>query len=177
MSNWLSAKQVERAPLDAAEVQPTAGAAARVRPMLEFDLPRVLEIERGAYPFPWSEGIFKDCLRVGYCCWVIERTPKLEGYGIMSVGAGESHILNLCVRKQSHGCGYGRQLLRYLLKIAREHHARTTLLEVRPSNAQALRLYHGIGFNEVGIRRAYYPGRKGREDALILAIELAAGVQ
>ena len=143
-----------------------------LRPMVDTDLWAVVEIERDAYSFPWSEGIFRDCLRVGYCCWVLEYLRVVEGYGIMSVGVGESHVLNLCIRPRVHGRGLGRRLLSHLMTLAREHHAHTIMLEARPSNPGAIRLYQGMGFNEVGVRRAYYPSDTGREDALILAMEL-----
>ncbi len=143
------------------------------RPMRGSDLDVVLAIERAAYPFPWSEAIFRDCLRVGYCCWVMEVDQAVVGYGIMQVAAGESHLLNLCVHPAYHRQGFGRTLLKRLLALAREHHADITLLEVRPTNIAAVALYRAMGFNEVGVRRAYYPGHKGKEDALILARSLA----
>lgn len=136
------------------------------------DLGAVLAIERAAYRFPWSEGIFRDCLRVGYCCWVLEVDVAVAGYGIMQVAAGESHILNLCVHPAYHRQGYGRAMLSRLLEIARNHRADTALLEVRPTNAAAIALYRRLGFHEVGVRRAYYPGHGGKEDALILARSL-----
>ena len=148
--------------------------AVRLRPMSEDDLARVMGIEQQAYTFPWSEQIFRDCLRVGYCCWVLERDGSLDAYGVMSVGAGESHILNLCVRPAVQRHGLGRRLLAHLLQLARRHGAHTALLEVRPSNRAAFELYRDSGFNEVGIRRDYYPGDRGREDALILALDLTA---
>jgi len=141
----------------------------QIRPMRDADLAMVLDIEREAYTFPWSEGIFRDCLRAGYCCWVVEQGELVRAYGIMQVGAGESHILNLCVRASGRGQGLGRALLNHLLEVAIEHRADTALLEVRPTNRAALGLYGAMGFNEVGVRRGYYPGRDGREDALILA--------
>jgi ribosomal-protein-alanine N-acetyltransferase len=144
-----------------------------VRPMRDSDLATIMEIEREAYSFPWSEGIFRDCLRAGYCCWVLEQGGVISAYGIMQVGGGESHILNLCVRASGRGQGLGRALLGHLLKVAKAHRADTALLEVRPTNRAALGLYAAMGFNEVGVRRGYYPGRDGREDALILAIELS----
>ena len=139
------------------------------RPLGECDVPAVMEIENSVYVFPWSETIFQDCLRVGYCCWVMERDAELVTYGIMSVGAGESHILNLCVSPHAQGLGFGRTMLDYLLEIARKHGVDTAFLEVRPSNFGAIKLYMNAGFVEVGIRRDYYPAKCGREDALILA--------
>ena len=144
-----------------------------LRPMRDQDLIRVAEIERAAYEFPWSPGVFRDCLRVGYNCWVMDVGGEVEGYGIMSVAAGESHVLNLCVNIGWQGCGLGRRMLYKLLDVARDHFASVMLLEVRPSNPRALRLYENVGFSEVGVRHGYYPARKGREDALLLAIDLA----
>jgi len=143
--------------------------SVRVRPMTEADLAGVMEIERAAYEFPWTEGIFRDCLRVGYCCWVMEEGGELRGYGVMSVGAGEAHILNLCIAPEAQRRGLGRRLLRHLIGLARYHGARTVMLEVRMSNSRALRLYRGMGFREIGLRRDYYPAAQGREDALVLA--------
>ena len=146
----------------------------RLRPMLYLDLKEVMTIEKRAYEFPWTEGIFRDCLRVGYLCRVLE-TPHgfIQAYGVLSVAAGEAHILNLCVRPELQGRGLSRHLLDYLLELTIASHARTVFLEVRVSNQRALRLYANAGFCEVGLRRGYYPAVKGREDALVLAKELA----
>ena len=137
--------------------------------MREPDLDQVMIIERGAYHFPWSEGIFRDCLQVGYCCWVLEQEHEVNAFGIMQVAAGEAHVLNLCVAREVHGRGVGRAMLQCLFRVAREHSAESMLLEVRPSNAPALALYRSEGFRTVGTRRAYYPSHDGREDAFILS--------
>lgn len=147
-----------------------------LRPMVELDLRQVLEIERAAYAFPWPMGIFRDCLRVGYCCWVLECPERVEAYGIMSVAAGEAHLLNLCVRQASQRRGLGRTLLRHLMELALERRADTMFLEVRPSNQAALKLYERMGFNAAGIRRGYYPALHRREDALILACHIGIAV-
>ena len=146
--------------------------ALNFRPMLEEDLHLVLEIESSAYPYPWTRQIFRDCLRVGYCCWVLEMDGMLSAYGVMSVAVGESHILNLCVAPHCQRQGYGRIMLDFLLDIASKHNADMTFLEVRPSNTAAKRLYQSAGFDEVGMRRNYYPSARGREDALIMARSL-----
>lgn len=145
-----------------------------IRPMDEQDLTDVLAIESRAYDFPWSRTIFRDCLRVGYCCWVLEKDGVLEGYCVMSVGAGECHILNLCIHPDSQGLGLGRRLLDFVLDVAREHNADSAFLEVRPSNDPAKRLYRNTGFDDIGVRRNYYPARFGREDAVIMARTLAS---
>jgi ribosomal-protein-alanine N-acetyltransferase len=148
---------------------------AVLRPMHEIDLDEIIEIENQSYEFPWGEVILRDCLRVGYCCWVLECGGRIDGYGIMSVGAGECHVLNLCVRNIARRQGFGRMILDRLLGLGRKHNASTAFLEVRPSNVVALDLYRSAGFNEVGVRRNYYPDFDGREDALILARRLEPG--
>ena len=143
-------------------------AQVAIRPMNELDVPVVVEIERAAYQFPWSEGIFRDCLRVGYVCRVIDVDEEMAGYGIMSVGAGEAHILNVCIRDEYRGRGLARKVLVYLLERARTSGMYEAFLEVRPSNTAAARLYHSMGFEQVGIRRGYYQATAGREDAAVL---------
>lgn len=141
---------------------------ADIRPMSELDVPVIGAIERAGYQFPWSEGIFRDCLRVGYVCRVVEVRGDMAGYGIMSVGAGEAHILNVCVREEYRCRGLARQMLLYLLDRARTAGMYEAFLEVRPSNTVAARLYHSLGFEQVGIRRGYYQAPGGREDAQVL---------
>lgn len=138
-----------------------------LRPMVEADLPLIAALEHESYPFPWSEGIFRDCLRVGYVCRVVELVD-LVGYGVMSTGAGEAHILNLCVREAMRGRGIGGTLLRRLVELAAEAGALEAFLEVRPSNLAAIRLYQSLGFAQVGVRRGYYQAVGGREDATVL---------
>lgn len=144
----------------------------RLRPMRETDLHAVLEVERAAYEFPWSRAIFRDCLRVGYHCFVYETAVGLVGHGIMSVGAEECHLLNICVHPDYQRRGLGRALVNFLLSFARRKRAHVALLEVRASNASAYKLYTQLGFDEIGIRKDYYPARYGREDAIILARDL-----
>lgn len=145
------------------------------RPMVEEDLPGIMSVEQAAYEFPWGETVFRDCLRVGYCCWILECDNELVAHGIMSVAAGESHILNLCVHPEMQNAGLGKEMLSHLLDIARQHRAEIVFLEVRPSNKVAQKLYSNAGFDEVGIRSAYYPAEDGREDALIMARNLNLG--
>ncbi len=141
-----------------------------IRRMRESDLSWVLEVERAAYDFPWTEGVFRDCLRVGYGCWVLHDARATAGHLVMSVVAGEAHVLNLCVHPGRQGQGLGAELLEYGLSAASRLGAEMAFLEVRPSNLPAIRLYERAGFGEVGIRKSYYPAPGGaREDALILA--------
>ena len=136
------------------------------------DLPDVLRNERLGYMHPWTEGIFRDCLRNGQECWLLMSSNLNVGHGILSIAAGESHLLNVCVHPDFQGHGFGRILVEHVLARARAGEASTIFLEVRPSNVAACELYDKLGFNEVGIRENYYPSKVGREDALVLAKEL-----
>ena len=148
--------------------------AFEIRPMNELDVPVVVAIERSSYQFPWSEGIFRDCLRVGYVCRLVEIGSDIAGYGIMSIGAGEAHILNVCVRDDFRGRGVARRLMAYLIDRAGIAGMHEAFLEVRPSNTVAARLYYSMGFEQVGVRRGYYQAPNGREDAAVLRRLLSA---
>ena len=141
-------------------------------PMREADLRSVLEIEESIYEFPWTLGNFRDSLRAGYACWVYRDGKRLIGYAVLMLAAGEGHLLNLSVAAEAQRRGHGRNLLNNVVRVAREHKAKVLFLEVRPTNAVGQRLYSGYGFRQIGVRRAYYPARKGREDALVLALDL-----
>lgn len=146
-----------------------------LRALRESDLNAVMAIELRGYPFPWTRGIFIDCLRAGYPGLAMERDGLLIGYGVLSIAADEAHVLNICIDPLAQSRGLGRQLLRALVQLAADRGAQRVFLEVRPSNAPALALYHSEGFNEIGRRPRYYPAAQGREDAVVMAIELVDG--
>lgn len=148
-----------------AAVQPRT----QIRSMSPIDLKAVAAVERASYEFPWSQGIFRDCLLAGYQSLVLEIAGTISGYAIMSVAAGEAHILNLCVHPECQQMGYGRRLLNALLVRAAEVGVERVFLEVRPSNDIAIKLYRSAGFEQIGVRPSYYQANGGREDAVIFA--------
>ncbi len=139
-----------------------------IRSMRESDIAEVVRVERAAYAFPWTEGIFRDCLRVNYLCRVVEIGIAVVGYGVMSIGSAEAHLLNVCVDEAYRCRGIGRRLLNHLLREAAANGALEAFLEVRPSNLAAIRLYQSLGFKQIGTRRGYYQALDGREDAIVL---------
>lgn len=146
----------------------------RLAPLHDSQLEEVMDIEGRAYEFPWSEGIFRDCIKAGYSSWVVnERGGPLVAYAVMTMAVGEAHILNLAVDPQRRRQGLGRLVLAHLLMVARAANSTIVLLEVRRSNKAALRLYQAYGFQQIGTRRGYYPGHDQREDAFVLALDLA----
>lgn len=141
--------------------------------MSEAHLDKVRAVELASYPFPWSEGIFRDCINGGYLCKLVEdETGRVCAYAVVTVAVGECHVLNICVDTTLRGRGIARQLLRYMLDQARFFGAEQAFLEVRPSNPAAIRLYETFGFQQVGRRKNYYPDADGREDAIVMALAL-----
>ncbi len=143
------------------------------REMSEPDLEEVLQVEFLSYAFPWSRGIFQDCLKSGYDCRVMCVEQEIVGHAIISAAAGEAHLLNVCVRRDLQGRGYGRLFVRQVVQRAKLLGAEQLFLEVRPSNKIALKLYDSLGFIPIGVRKDYYPSDIGREDAQVLALPLA----
>jgi len=145
-----------------------------LRTMSHEDLSLVSDIERRSYEFPWSHGVFRDCLLAGYQCVVLERDGDVAGYSVLSIAAGEAHILNICVDPEFRSMGYGERLLDEVLFRTRTTSVREIFLEVRPSNINALALYKKKGFHKVSKRPAYYQAEDGREDADVLVKKLTA---
>ena len=143
-----------------------------IREMTSDDLGRVIDVEIAAYQHPWTLGIFRDCIRVGYSCWVYEDNDAVVGYGIVMLSGAEAHVLNLCVHPEHQRKGIGRLMLNHLTQISRESGADTIMLEVRQSNIIAIQLYLSADFHQLGVRTGYYPDNEGREDAIILAKSL-----
>ncbi|VAW91531.1 Ribosomal-protein-S18p-alanine acetyltransferase [hydrothermal vent metagenome] len=144
-----------------------------LRPMTELDLDSVMDIELCVYPYPWTRGIFNDCIKVGYKCWVLEDDNDIIGYSVLSIAVDEAHLLNISIKSERQNEGLGRQFIEKMCELAKMSNADTILLEVRPSNLPAVHLYDSLGFNEVGVRKNYYPSSNGkREDALIMAKSL-----
>lgn len=131
-----------------------------------------MEIEEAAYAFPWTRGIFEDCLRVGYDCRGIQVGALLVGYSVLTQVAGECHLLNLCVDPQWQRRQLGSVLLEQCIRTATESNCESMFLEVRPSNRAGISLYRKRGFQVVGERPDYYRAERGREKAYIMFIDL-----
>ena len=144
----------------------------RYRRMVADDLETVIAIEQSIYTHPWTPGNFADSLTAGYHCWIVESSGAIAGYAVVAIAAEEAHLLNLSIAGPLQRRGLGRELLAFVVKLARDYAARSILLEVRPSNEAARTLYTAAGFTEIGRRKGYYPAAGGREDAVVLALSL-----
>jgi ribosomal-protein-alanine N-acetyltransferase len=147
----------------------------KFRPMSPADVEEVMHLETSVYQFPWTERIFSDCIRVGYDCWLALQDDIIVAHAVVSIAAGEGHILNLAVTGEYQGKGIGKQFIQFLLGIAASKQAEIMMLEVRPSNVRAINCYNSAGFNEIGCRKDYYPAPDGKEDALLFAKQISQG--
>lgn len=142
-------------------------------PMNERDLDSVAALEASLQAFPWSRGNFADSLVAGHSAWVCRLGGDLIGFSVIMRVLDEAHLLNLGVCQRYQGQGHGARLLRHVMALARQHGAAKLFLEVRPSNERAVELYRHFGFNQIGVRRGYYPAAIGREDGLVFDKELS----
>lgn len=141
-----------------------------LRRMRQEDVEGVMNIENVVCEFPWSASIFSDCIKVGYSCWVLDEAGVIVGYGLLSMSAGEAHILNICIKPENQRQGLGLRLMNHLIKQCRFLNADSVYLEVRMSNHGAYDLYTKLGFKQISIRKDYYPATEGREDAKVLSL-------
>ena len=148
-----------------------------IRPMTAADLPAVYANECVAYAKQgWTQTILEDCLHAGYAAWVLDDVEQgVIGHAIQMLVADEAQILNVCIHPLWQGRGFGRMLLQHLIEQARSANLASLFLEVRESNTSAQALYRSAGFEQIGLRRSYYPGlgdSGAREDARVLALRL-----
>jgi ribosomal-protein-alanine N-acetyltransferase len=142
------------------------------RPMRMDDLDTIMLIEPQIYPYPWTRGNFSDSLNSGYSAWVLMHNEEIIGYSLMMMVLDEAHLLNLSIAKTYQKQGLGRTLLEHMVDIAKNNQMANMFLEVRQSNISAITLYENMGFNEMAIRRNYYPATNGREDAILMGLAL-----
>jgi [ribosomal protein S18]-alanine N-acetyltransferase len=140
------------------------------RAMEESDIATVAAIERNANTFPWTLKNFSDCLTAGHQSWVYyDDNDVIVGFTVVQKVVDELHLLNLCVKKEQQGQGIGKLILKSVVDYAGVIDAAMILLEVRQSNMRAQQLYLQSGFNEMAVRKDYYPAQQGREDAILMA--------
>jgi [ribosomal protein S18]-alanine N-acetyltransferase len=144
-------------------------------PMQPDALSLVMDIERQAYPWPWSEGNMRDSIAAGHCCMTLCDPLGLLGYFIAMPGVEEVHLLNITVAPVHQGQGWARVMLDALCDWALQLGAQWVWLEVRVSNVRAIGIYEQYGFRQVGQRKGYYPldGLR-REDAIVMSLNLRA---
>jgi len=146
---------------------------AQFEPLTEARLNEVVAIERLAYDHPWTAGNFSDSLRSGYEAQLLRAGDVVLGYFVAMKGVDEVHLLNITVAPAYQGQGWGRVMLEALALWAKGQGAQWLWLEVRVSNARALRIYEHHGYRRVGERKGYYPARHGhREDAVVMSLKL-----
>ncbi|CAM3641480.1 ribosomal-protein-alanine N-acetyltransferase [Rouxiella silvae] len=136
------------------------------------DLNRAFEIEQASHAFPWSEKTFASNQGDRYLNLKLEQQGKMVGFAIVQTVLDEATLFNIAIDPAFQRQGLGRLLLEELLAQLETRNVFTLWLEVRASNRGAISLYESLGFNEVSVRRNYYPAASGREDAIIMALPI-----
>jgi [ribosomal protein S18]-alanine N-acetyltransferase len=145
------------------------------RLMQEADLNEVIDLVQSASEFAWSpQNIKESFLSKNDESFVLcsKSSNDVLAYAVIHNVLDESHLLNIVVKKKQQGMGLGSYFLRQLIVFIKEQKQQSLLLEVRASNAIAIKLYERLGFQHNGTRKAYYPSDIGREDARLYSLSL-----
>jgi ribosomal-protein-alanine N-acetyltransferase len=136
--------------------------------MAEEDIDRVMEIERLSFPLPWSRASFLSELQNACARYaVLMEDGVIVGFGGMWIIVGEAHVNNVAVHPDFRGRGYGRRIMKELMRMAwKAGEIAQMTLEVRVTNAPAIALYRSMGFEVAGLRKRYY--EDNGDDAYIL---------
>ncbi len=135
------------------------------------DVDAVARIEAASFPAPWNRGHFRhELVHNPYSVnRVLRRRNAVIGYALVWIFDGELQVNKIAIDAAQRGRGFGRLLMRRMLKLAAEARCRRVTLEVRPGNAAARALYADLGFVEVGRRVDYYgPG----EEAILMHLDV-----
>jgi len=144
------------------------------REMKVTDIDDVIKIEQEANHFPWSRKNIEDCLKAHNNAWVfVNNLNEIIAYTIVQKVVDEAHLLNICVKPSEQGQGLGRKVLNHVIDFSESISSVLILLEVRSSNQRAQSLYLQAGFNEMSVRKNYYPAKEGREDAVLMGLDLS----
>jgi ribosomal-protein-alanine N-acetyltransferase len=157
-------------------------------PMQPSDMRAVMALEAISHSHPWTQGNFLDSLTAGHWAYCIRpeagasaadggtasviHVPNLWGYCILYPAVDELHLLNITIDPALRRNGIGSRVMQAIEGIAAQQKMSRIILEVRPSNIPAVRLYEHMGYNIIGLRREYYPADAAtgkREDAGVMA--------
>ena len=136
------------------------------------DLDGIVQIERAVNPFPWGEEALRDTIASSGHHLMSLREGRAVGFLLSSFVLDEAQLLLIGVSPDWQGVGVGGQLLKELINRSRDQGQKLIYLEVRSGNERAIRLYHSLGFIDIGVRRDYYPGLVGREDAIVMSLQI-----
>lgn len=142
----------------------------RVEELLADDFEKIIEIESRAYSVPWKREVVEKIFQQDLKRIKLIYQEQLAGYAFLSSVLDEGHLLHITIDPNYQGLGLGRRLLQYILELGQQKGLSSIFLEVREGNTPARGLYQSIGFNEIGLRKGYYPCKDGsREDAIVMA--------
>lgn len=143
----------------------------QLEPATGDQLPALLVLDAEASAWPWPKTALSRHLAKQQL-WSAFEGSALVGFVVAQSVLDETSLLHLVVGRSHQGRGIGARLLALWLKRLCAAGQQRCLLEVRASNAPALRLYRKLGFSEIGRRPGYYPAESGTETAIVMALVL-----
>jgi len=167
------------------DISPARGIAElSFMPMQTADLDEVLKIESVSHIHPWTNGNFSDSLAAGHWAYCIR--PQVDqmvkgsyldpavlwAYCVLFPAVDELHLLNITVSPHLRKLGLGQRIMAAIEGVAAQQKMPRIILEVRPTNSAAVALYQKLGYEQIGVRKNYYPANPetgSREDALVMA--------
>ncbi|MCL2485962.1 MAG: ribosomal protein S18-alanine N-acetyltransferase [Endomicrobia bacterium] len=133
----------------------------------------IIAIEEQSFLHPWKEKMFLDSAANELVSFkVIVENEKVAGYCLFWILEGQAEILNIAVSPDFRRRSFAKQMLQYIIECSKEKDTECVFLDVRAGNSAAISLYESFGFEKTGIRKKYYTGISGKEDALILRKKL-----
>ncbi|HAN29319.1 MAG TPA: ribosomal-protein-alanine N-acetyltransferase [Haliea salexigens] len=147
-----------------------------IRPALPEDIPSMASLDAQASAWPWRESQYVRCCAVAEDAseraLLLEVNGALQGFVVYAREFDDGSIYNIVVASSARRQGFGESLLQSAVDAMLATGARRCVLEVRKSNLPARRLYEQMGFHVDGLRRNYYPLPPGREDAVLMSLDL-----
>ena len=135
------------------------------------DIPRLIEIEQHANPYPWQQHAFVSSFADSYFSYkLLDDSGEIQGFYFAQLILEQLELFNICVASDMQGRGYGKVLLQHFLQEGRSRGATEAFLEVRSTNHSAIALYENCGFNKTGVRKNYYVQGDNKADAILMAI-------
>lgn len=142
----------------------------KIELLSQHDVAAVLQIEQQANLYPWQESAFLSSFSDSYFSYkLLDSTGNIVGFYIAQLILEQLELFNICVAPAQQGKGYGRILLQHFLQEGAARGATDIFLEVRSSNLAAIALYQRYGFTKTVLRKGYYVGSAGKEDALLMS--------
>lgn len=145
----------------------------KIELLSQHDIPRLVQIEQQANPYPWQQSAFVSSFADSYFSYkLLDDNGEIQGFYFAQLILEQLELFNICVATDMQGRGYGKALAQHFLQEGQSRGATEVFLEVRSTNHCAIALYEKCGFSKTGVRKNYYVAGDSKADAVLMAIVL-----